>query len=141
MIWKNKPEVSVLNAISQETAVEHLGISFTAIGEDYLEATMPVDKRTIQPAGILHGGASALLAETLGSVASSLCIPDLGTYVPVGVELNASHVKSARSGIVTGRATPIRVGRSMHVWNIEIKDAIGDLLCVCRLTTMVIERK
>lgn len=141
MIWKNKPEVAILNEISLQTAVEHLGINFTVLGDDYLEATMPVDHRTIQPAGILHGGASVVLAETLGSLASSLCIEDLGTYVPVGIEINANHIKSARSGWVTGRATPIKVGKSLHVWHIEIKDESGDLVCVSRLTTMILERK
>jgi len=141
MIWKNKPEVAILNEISLQTAVDHLGIKFTYLGDDFLEATMPVDHRTIQPAGILHGGASVVLAETLGSVASSLCISDLGTHVPVGIEINANHIKSVRSGLVTGRVTPIKIGKSLHVWHIDIKDELGALVCVSRLTTMILDRK
>lgn len=141
MIWKNKPDISILNDISKATAVEYLGIQFSDIGDDYLAATMPVDHRTIQPAGILHGGASVLLAETLGSVASSLCIEDLGKKVPVGIEINASHLKSVTGGVVNGKATAIRTGQKIHVWNIDISDESGDLICTSRLTTMIIDRK
>lgn len=141
MIWKNKPDIILLNDLSKKTAVEHLGISFTDIGDDYLEATMPVDHRTIQPAGILHGGASVLLAETLGSVASSLCVDNFSTQLPVGIEINANHIKSAKSGLVTGRAYPVKIGRTIHIWNIEIKDETGDLVCISRLTTTIIKRR
>lgn len=140
MIWKNKPDVSVLNDISRATSVEHLGIKFSEIGDDYLLASMPVDHRTIQPAGILHGGASVLLAETLGSVASSLIIEDLGKKVPVGIEINASHLKSVTGGVVIGKVTAIRIGRKVHVWNIDITDESGDIICTSRLTTMIIDR-
>ncbi len=141
MIWKNKPTIDLLNDLSKQTAVEHLGISFTDVGDDYLEATMPVDHRTIQPAGILHGGASVVLAETLGSVASSLCVDDFTKELPVGIEINANHVKSATSGLVTGRAYPIKIGNRLHIWNIEIKDKSNDLICVSRLTTTIIQRR
>ena len=141
MIWKNKPNISVLNDISKATSVEHLGILFSEIGDDYLIASMPVDHRTIQPAGILHGGASVLLAETLGSVASSLCMEYLGKKVPVGIEINASHLKSVTKGVVSGRVTAIRIGQKIHVWNIDITDESGDIICTSRLTTMIIDRK
>ena len=141
MIWKHEPTIDVLNNLSKSTAVEHCGITFTEIGPDYLIASMPVDHRTIQPAGILHGGASVLLAETLGSVASSLCIEDLGSQLPVGIEINANHLKSVRHGLVFGRATPKRIGKTLQVWQIEIVDEKGDLVCTSRLTTMVTNRK
>jgi 1,4-dihydroxy-2-naphthoyl-CoA hydrolase len=101
---------------------------------------MPVDHRTKQPAGLLHGGASVALAESLGSIASALCI-DTTTKSPVGVEINANHLKSATSGFVTGKVTAIRRGQTLHVWNIEIRNEGGDLLCVSRLTVMVVDRK
>lgn len=141
MIWKNKPDISVLNDISKATSVEHLGIQFIELGDDYLVGSMPVDHRTIQPAGILHGGASVLLAETLGSLASSLCIEDLGKKVPVGIEINASHLKSVSRGMVYGRATAVRIGQKVHVWNIDITDESEDIICSCRLTNMILDRK
>jgi 1,4-dihydroxy-2-naphthoyl-CoA hydrolase len=141
MIWKHEPTIEILNQLSKSTAIEHCGILFTEIGSDYLIASMPVDHRTIQPAGILHGGSSVLLAETLGSVASSLCVEDLGSQIPVGIEINANHVKSVRGGILYGKATPKRIGKTLHVWQIEIVDESGDLVCTSRLTTMVTNRK
>ncbi len=114
----------------------HLGLEFTAFGDDYLEARLPVDHRTKQPAGLLHGGASVVLAETLGSVASYLCV-EQGKKC-VGVEVNANHLKSATEGFVKGRVRPIRVGRSLHVWSIEIHNSAGDLVCVSRLTVAII---
>lgn len=119
---------------------EHLGMVFTEIGDDFLVAKMPVDHRTKQPAGLLHGGASVALAESLGSIASALCI-DSQTKMPVGIEINANHLKSATSGWVTGKVTGIRRGQSLHVWNIEIHNEQNDLVCVSRLTVMVVDRK
>lgn len=124
------------NALSDKTMLGALGIEFTVIKEGYLEATMPVDHRTQQPYGLLHGGASAALAETLGSYGSHL-IAEAHGGICVGVELNINHLKSKRSGIVTGRASILHQGRSLHVWNIEIVDEESNLLAISRLTVMV----
>ncbi|MBT8233455.1 MAG: hotdog fold thioesterase [Saprospiraceae bacterium] len=138
MIWKNNPTVEGLNAIQQGTICSHLDIKFTEVGEDYLAASMPVDQRTKQPMGLLHGGASAVLAETLGSVASVITFDDPTKQSIVGIEINANHLKSAKSGHVYGKVKPIRIGKKLHVWNIEITDDVGHLVCVSRLTVMVI---
>ncbi|MDH5828967.1 hotdog fold thioesterase [Luteimonas sp. M1R5S18] len=127
-----------LNALSRNTAMEPLGIAFTEIGPDYLRATMPVDARTHQPYGLLHGGASVLLAETLGSSAGGLCAPD--GHGVVGIEINANHLRGVRSGLVTGTARPLHVGRSTQVWEIRIEDEAGRLVCVSRLTLAVVPR-
>ena len=127
-----------LNALSRNTAIEALGIVFTGIGEDWLRATMPVDARTHQPYGLLHGGASVLLAETLGSSAGGLCAPE-GCGV-VGIEINANHLRGVREGMVTGTARPLHVGRSTQVWEIRIEDAAGRLVCISRLTLAVVAR-
>jgi 1,4-dihydroxy-2-naphthoyl-CoA hydrolase len=140
MIWKTKLSLDVINGYSKNTAVENLGIVFEEIGDDYLVARMPVDNRTVQPFRILHGGASVLLAETLGSIASTLSI-DLTKYQPVGVEINANHLSSAREGTsVLGTVRPIRVGRTIHVWSIEIKDEQGKMICISRITIAVVQR-
>ena len=122
------------------TMVEHLGIKVTELGEDYVVGTMPVDSRTKQPFGILHGGASVALAETLASYGGYLTIDPEKKYV-VGVEINANHLKVARSGIVTGKCSPIKRGRSTQVWQTEITDESGDLTCVSRITMMVLDKK
>ena len=140
MIWKQKPSLDVLQKMSENTMCSHLGMEFTEIGDDFLVARMPVDQRTKQPAGLLHGGASAALAETLGSIASALCLPD-NKRMPVGIEINANHLKSATSGFVTGKVVPIRVGHSLHVWNIEIHNDKTELVCVSRLTVMIVDKK
>ncbi len=124
---------------SDDTLAAHLGIVFTALGDDYLEATMPVDNRTHQPYGLLHGGASAALAETLGSVGSALVV-DHSAYYTLGIEINANHIKAARNGLVTGRATPVHLGKTLHVWNIHIHDAAQQLICVSRLTVIIKKR-
>ncbi len=124
---------------SDDTLAAHLGIVFTALGDDYLEATMPVDNRTHQPYGLLHGGASAALAETLGSVGSTLVV-DHSAYYTLGIEINANHIKAARNGLVTGRATPVHLGKTLHVWNIHIHDAAQQLICVSRLTVIIKKR-
>ncbi len=141
MIWKHEPSLEGLNAFASQTLVTALGIQFTRIGDDFIEATMPVDHRTKQPAGLLHGGASAALAETLGSVASLFCLEDLNAQIPVGIELNANHLNSVTDGLVTARATPFKTGRSIHVWNIEIKDDKQRLICVSRLTIAIVDRR
>ena len=141
MIWKKHMTLDALNAFSKNTLTEALGIEFTEIGDDFLTARMPVDARTVQPFRILHGGASVALAETLGSLASTMSIEDLTRRQPVGVEINANHLSSAREGsFVIGTVKPIRVGRTMHVWNIEISDERGKLVCVSRLTVAIVER-
>ena len=128
-----------LNALSAGTAMEPLGIVFSELGPDYLRATMPVDARTRQPYGLLHGGASVLLAETLGSTAGGLCVgEDEGV---VGIEINANHLAGVRDGLVTGTARPLHVGRSTQVWEIRIEDAFGRLACISRLTLAVIRRR
>jgi len=139
-IWKQEATLEGLNNMSANTLVEHLGIEHVEIGDDYLIAKMPVDKRTHQPMGLLHGGASVALAETLGSIASVLCVEDMSKQSVVGLEINANHLKSVRSGWVYGTCKAIRVGRKIQVWNIEIRNEAGDLCCVSRLTVAVIAR-
>jgi len=141
MIWKNKPTLEFLNNTGNNTLVSHLDIQFVEVGENYLVAKMPVDRRTVQPMGLLHGGASAALAETMGSVASVLLVADLSKQSIVGVEINANHLSSAKSGFVYGKVTPIKTGRRLHVWSIEITDENQKKICISRLTTMVITRQ
>jgi len=129
----------LLNEATGENMVSHLGIEYTDIGADYISAKMPVDARTKQPFGLLHGGASAALIETLGSVASSLCI-NLSEQIPVGVEINANHLRSVRDGYVFGTAKAIHLGRRTHVWDVTITDETGKRVCVGRLTVMIIDR-
>ena len=128
--------LAALNALSANTAMEPLGIEFTELGPDFLCATMPVDRRTHQPYGLLHGGASVLLAETLGSTAAMLCAAEGARCV--GIEINANHLRAVREGIVTGTARPLHVGRQTQVWDIRIEDAAGRLVCVSRLTVAVL---
>lgn len=119
-----------------------LGIVFTEIGDDYVAATMPVNAKTVQPYRILHGGANVVLAETLGSIASTLCVEDPTAQTGVGLEINANHLKSVREGgMVTGVCRPVRVGRQIHVWQIEIRDESGDLSCISRLTVAIVNRR
>lgn len=128
-----------LQKMGKNTMVEHLGIEFTNSGNDFIEARMPVDHRTHQPMGLLHGGASVVLAETLGSVASSLLI-DLTKQACVGIEINANHIKAVRNGYVTGRAMPVHIGKKTHVWDIRISSDVGDLICISRLTVAIIDK-
>jgi 1,4-dihydroxy-2-naphthoyl-CoA hydrolase len=140
-IWFKKDiNLEKLNQFSTNTMNELLGISITEIGENFIKATMPVDKRTHQAYGILHGGASAALAETLGSI-GSVIIVDPEEYVCVGVEINANHIRSVRDGYVTGTAIPLHIGASSHVWEIRIVDKNEKLVCVSRLTVFVKKRK
>lgn len=137
-IWKNDFTLQFLNEMSKNTMGEYIGIEFTEFGDDYITAKMPVDHRTVQPMRLLHGGASVVLAETLGSVASWLCI-DTTRYAAVGLEINANHLRSVKEGNeVFGTARPIRIGKTVHVWNIELKNSRGDLTCVSRLTVSII---
>jgi 1,4-dihydroxy-2-naphthoyl-CoA hydrolase len=136
-IWRDLKTLDELNA-PQATLTTHLDIRFIEIGADFLRGTMPVDARTTQPFGLLHGGASVALAETLGSVAAGMCVDP--QYVCVGQEINANHVRSARSGLVTGTTRAVHIGGRTHVWTIDIVDAAGKLVCISRLTIAVIKR-
>jgi 1,4-dihydroxy-2-naphthoyl-CoA hydrolase len=138
-IWNRRPSLDELQAMGRNTAVSHLGIEFTDVGEDYLVARMPVDSRTIQPLGLLHGGASVLLAETLGSAAAFFCIDPSASY-PVGLEINANHVRAARKGWVHGTVRPTHLGRGTQLWEIRIVDDDARLVCVSRLTVSVLSR-
>lgn len=140
MIWKNKPTIEAIESICKQTMVEHLGIKITDVGDDSLSATMPVDHRTIQPARLLHGGASVALAESLGSIASFLCV-DITKQNVVGLEINANHIRAVKSGFVEGKATPIHLGRSTHIWEIRIIDESDRLVCISRLTVAILERE
>ena len=142
MLWKHPATLEGINAMSENSMAAELGIVFTEIGEDYVAATMPVNAKTVQPFRILHGGANVVLAETLGSIASTLCIDDPSTHTAVGLEVNANHLKSVREGgMVTGVCRPVRVGRQIHVWQIEIRDQNGDLSCISRLTVAIVNRR
>jgi len=134
--FRRTTSLEALNAMSHGTAMEPLGIVFTEIGSDFLRATMPVDARTHQPYGLLHGGASVLLAETLGSTAGMLSV-DEGQGV-VGIEINANHLRGVREGLVTGTVRALHTGRSTQVWEIRIEDPAGKLVCISRLTVAVI---
>ena len=138
-IWKSTRSLEELNSDGGDTLIGHLGIRFTEIGEDFVRGTMPVDARTRQPYGLLHGGASVALAETLGSMGATMCV-DAGEYLCVGQEINANHVRGARTGFVTGTARPVHLGGRSHVWTIEILDAAGKLVCTSRLTIAIIRR-
>ncbi len=141
MIWKNKPSTEQLNKMCKETVIENLGIIFTEVGDDYLTATMPVDRRTVQPFKILHGGSSCVLSESLGSIAAHFCV-DQSRFFPIGLDINANHIKAAQFGEkVSGTASPIHVGKSTHVWEIKIKNEGGELICISRLTMSVIAKK
>ncbi|MBT2767194.1 hotdog fold thioesterase [Stenotrophomonas sp. ISL-67] len=136
-VFREPVSIESLNALSRNTLIEHLGIVFTAAGDDWVQATMSVDARTRQPYGILHGGASVVLAETLGSSAGNLCV-DIREQVCVGLEINANHIRAQRAGTVTGTARAVHVGRSTHVWDIRIEDEAGKLVCTSRLTLAVV---
>lgn len=127
-----------INQICKNTLVSHLGIEFTGLGADYLQARMPVDQRTVQPFGLLHGGASVALAESLGSMASACCL-DASQQQPVGLEINANHLRAVTTGYVVGTARPIHLGSRTHVWEIKIEDDHQKLVCISRLTIMLLD--
>ena len=137
MAFRNPVDIAALNAMRAGTLVEQLGIVVTEAGGDWLRGTMPVDARTRQPFGLLHGGASVALAETLGSMAGALCV-DPAMHRVVGLEINANHLRAVREGTVTGTARALHVGRSIQVWEIRIEDAAGKPVCVSRLTLAVV---
>ena len=140
-LWFDK-ELSVekLKPLGSNTMAAYLGIEWVEAGENFIRARMPVDHRTIQPYGLLHGGASCVLAETLGSVASAMVI-DHSKFYCVGIEINANHVRSAKEGFVTGVVTPLHLGSSTHVWDIKIHDEKERLVCVSRLTVAILKRQ
>ena len=139
-LWKQHATLDLVNGWSPNTMIAHLGIRFTDIGDDYLRGTMPVDARTLQPYGLLHGGASVSLAETLGSAAAMLCV-DPEKEVAVGLDINANHLRAATRGLVTGTARPIHVGRTTQVWEIRVEDEQQRLICIARLTVAVVPRQ
>jgi 1,4-dihydroxy-2-naphthoyl-CoA hydrolase len=139
-IWFNKQLTpDHINALNPGTLGEHIGLVCTEVGDDFLQATLPVDHRTRQPYGLLHGGASCVLAETLGSVASAMVV-DHEKYMTLGIEINANHLRAVKEGIVTGTCRPLQLGRTLHVWEIRITDNRERLCCVSRLTVLVRER-
>jgi 1,4-dihydroxy-2-naphthoyl-CoA hydrolase len=138
-IWRTPLSLDQVNAAADATLIRHLGIVFTEIGEDFIRGTMPVDQRTCQPYGLLHGGASVVLAETLGSTGANMCV-DAAQYACVGQEINANHVRSARDGKVIGTARLLHLGGRSQVWGIDVRDAADELICISRLTIAVIKR-
>lgn len=135
-IWQQAVSVDILQRISQNTAVAHLGIEFLEVGDDFLSARVPVDHRTHQPYGLLHGGVSVVLAETLGSCGAGFAIPE--GYSAVGLDINANHLKGVKSGWVTGVARPVHIGRSTHVWQIDMRNEAGEPTCVSRITMAIL---
>ncbi|GAB6264008.1 hotdog fold thioesterase [Photobacterium sp. CCB-ST2H9] len=138
-IWQKKFDLNDLNQTSKNTLVEHIGIEYCAFDDNSLTAIMPVDARTHQPFGMLHGGASVVLAETLGSIAANMCVSE-DKYC-VGLDINANHIRVVRTGFVTGKAEPIHLGATTQVWQITITDERGNLVCTSRLTMAVLRDK
>ncbi|MEZ4744884.1 MAG: hotdog fold thioesterase [Calditrichia bacterium] len=138
-IWHGEISLERLNSFNKNNLGEHLGIEFTAFGDDYLKAKMPVDHRTTQPAGLLDGGSSVALAERLGSIGGWMCV-DLEKYMCVGLEINANHIRAVRDGYVEGIAKPLHIGRRTHVWEIRIQTPEGKLVCASRITLQVVEK-
>jgi 1,4-dihydroxy-2-naphthoyl-CoA hydrolase len=138
-IWKQPIELDRINAWNRGCLVEHLGMLVTEVGDDWLRGTMPVDARTKQPFGLLHGGASVALAESLGSLGGNLCID--ANEMAVGLDINANHVRAVTAGIVTGTARALHIGRSTQVWEIRIEDERAKLVCISRLTLAVVPRE
>lgn len=137
-MFKDNIDLEVFKEMSKNTIGEHIGIEFLEKGSDYLMARMPVDHRTKQPFGLLHGGASVVLAETLGSIASVLCLDDPQTQKAVGLEINANHLRAVTEGWVYGKVTAIHIGRRTHIWDIKITNEEGKLVCVSRLTVAIV---
>ena len=135
-LWKQAISVEALQAFSVNTAVSHLGIEFMEVGDDFIRARVPVDARTVQPYGLLHGGVSVVLAETLGSCGAAFAVPE--GYRAVGLDIIANHLKGASSGWVTGTARPVHIGRTTHVWAIELHNDAGELTCVSRITMAIL---
>lgn len=139
-IWKTPISIEAIKSRAENTMSEFLGIEFCEFGDDFLIASMPVDHRTKQPIGIMHGGASCVLAETVGSVAANFCV-DLRTHYCVGLDINTNHIRSVQSGFVFGKAEPYHLGKSTQVWSIEIRDEEKRLISINRLTMAVLQKK
>jgi 1,4-dihydroxy-2-naphthoyl-CoA hydrolase len=135
-IWQQDISVETLTRISLDTASSHLGIEFLEVGDDFIRARVPVDARTRQPYGILHGGVSVVLAETLGSCGAAYAAP--AGHQAVGLDINANHLRSAPSGWVTGTARPVHIGRSTQVWQIELCNEQGQMTCISRITMAIL---
>jgi 1,4-dihydroxy-2-naphthoyl-CoA hydrolase len=138
-IFRKDITLEGLNRLSVNTLAEQIGIQFTAIGDDFLEATMPVDNRTRQPFGLLHGGASVALAETMGSVAAACCV-DLSRQFCVGLEINANHIRGIKEGVVKGITRPMHIGKKTQVWEIRIQNQQDELVCISRITMAVLDK-
>lgn len=138
-IWNGQITTQLINDLGKNSLGDFLEIHFTEVGPGFLKATMPVTHKTKQPFGLLHGGASVALAETIGSVAS-WCSVNRELFIGVGVEINANHIKSVTEGTVTAVCSPIKIGGKIHVWDIRITDQAGDLCCICRFTCMIVPR-
>ena len=138
-IWQSPQSLEAMNAARDRTMIQHIGIVFSEVGDDFIRSTMPVDERTHQPHGMLHGGASVALAETVGSMGAAMCI-DRSQYFCVGQEINANHVRSVRRGQVTATARPVHLGGRSQVWAIDIVTDSQDLVCISRLTVAVIKQ-
>ena len=138
-LWKSPIDLDRINGWNRNTLVEHLGMRVTEIGDDFVRGTMPVDARTHQPFGLLHGGASVALAESLGSLAGTLCLET--SEMAVGLDINANHVRAVTEGIVTGTARALHLGRNTQVWEIRIEDERGKLVCISRLTLAILPRQ
>jgi 1,4-dihydroxy-2-naphthoyl-CoA hydrolase len=135
-IWKRPISVELLTKVQQNTAVSHLGIEFLEVGDDFIRARVPVDTRTCQPYGLLHGGVSVVLAETLGSCGAAYALPE--DWRCVGLDINANHIRGVSSGWVTGAARPVHVGKTTQVWHIDLHNDAGELSCVSRITMAVL---
>lgn len=138
-IWTRTPNLEQMMEASRKTAVGHMGIEYLEVGDNYVKGRMPVDERTVQPFGILHGGASVVLAETLGSMAANCCLKDSGT-VAVGLDINANHIRPVSKGWVYGTATALHIGSATQVWEIRIENEEGKTTCISRLTMAVTKR-
>lgn len=138
-IWYRTPEPALIDAMSKGTIDEHLGIKITQVGDDYLSGTMPADKRTFQPYGIVHGGANVVLAETLGSIAGAHVI-DTNSLLCLGQEVSATHLRPVSSGMVTGTARPIHLGKRSHVWEIRLENDQGKLSCIAKLILAIVPK-
>ena len=138
-IWYKTPDPALIDAMSEGTIDEHLGIKITQVGDDYLSGTMPADKRTFQPYGIVHGGANVVLAESLGSIAGAHVI-DTNSLLCLGQEVSATHLRPVSSGIVTGTARPIHLGKRSHVWEIRLENDQGKLSCIAKLILAIVPK-
>lgn len=140
LMFNKQISIEKLNEMNQNTLISHIGIEIVEVGDDFIVAKMPVDGRTHQPFGLLHGGASVVLAESLGSLASTLTI-DISKQAAVGLEINANHVRGVKSGWVYGKAIPLHIGRTTQIWEIKITNEEDKLVCISRLTMAIIDKK